>query len=183
MRTMTIAIAGCSCSGKSTLCQAVQQRFAQGEVALLPTDQFRTPHIGEMRSPVTGQVFPDWSNPAYTDVPGILSARQQHVQNNVRAVLIEGLPALALDAIRSIADLRCFIDLPPEDRLYRRILRNMEKNGSTMQEVADYHLHSARFVEAQYCMPSRIHADLIFNGARPVDLTADLLARWIRSFA
>ncbi|MCL2059876.1 MAG: hypothetical protein FWH01_12625 [Oscillospiraceae bacterium] len=77
-------------------------------------------------------------------------------------VFIEGLFALCLDEIREKLDLKVYIDLQSDERLYRRIKRWSDRAG--IDGVALRYLDTVRFRHNEFVEPSRWHADMVING-------------------
>ena len=50
-----------------------------------------------------------------------------------------------------------------------------------MDEIASYFLESAKFQEAVYALPTKIYADLIFNGAKEFDVPVQILDSYVKS--
>jgi uridine kinase len=48
--------------------------------------------------------------------------------------------------------------------MYRRIVRNMKAGRGTMEEIADFYLHSAKYSETKYFIPTKLQADIVLNG-------------------
>ena len=78
-------------------------------------------------------------------------------------MLVEGLFALHLEAVRERADLKVFVDLESDERLARRIVKFMAW-GDTYEQVTSRYLDTVRFRHNELVEPTRWHADLVLNG-------------------
>ena len=88
-------------------------------------------------------------------------------------VIIEGLFALHLDAIREQLDLKVYLDLKSDERLYRRICRWLDRQS--MEEIASRYLDTVRFRHDELVEPSRWHADMVINGTLDSNKGAEIL--------
>lgn len=74
-------------------------------------------------------------------------------------VLIEGLFSLYFEQIRDKLDLKLFIDLKSDERIYRRIKRWMD--CQTLDEIALRYLDTVRYRHDEFIEPTRWYADLV----------------------
>ncbi len=181
-RPVIIGVAGGSSSGKTTLCKLIQERLSDKKTTILCTDDFHVNNIAKMVSPVSHEEFIDWNHPESTDLPRLINKINESIlDKDTDFILVEGLHVLYFAQLRDLLDLKLFIDLEPEVRMYRRIKRNMPRYNITMEEVANYHLNSARFRENEYILPTKIYADMILNGYCLDGIALDILCDYIQT--
>ena len=77
--------------------------------------------------------------------------------------------------LRDHYDLKIFVDLMSDERLIRRVKRFMRDRGQTLDEVAVRYLDTVRYRHNEFVEPSRWHADLLFNGAAPLEKSCDIV--------
>ena len=161
-----VAIAGGTCSGKSTLCDRLENSFAP----LCPTlalhmDAYYKKETPTTVAPITRKVYAEHNTPEALELERFYSDFAQACApgSGHRLVLVEGLFALHLEAVRERADLKVFVDLESDARLARRIVKFMAW-GDTFQQVTDRYLDTVRFRHNELVEPSRWHADLVVNG-------------------
>lgn len=192
-----IAIAGPSCSGKSTLVGALESHWGLNKVASFPLDAY---YRDQSELPMSERVHCnfdapdaiDWSllrahladvktgktvkRPVYDFATHTRTAR--HVLLESRPILIvEGIFALWSKAIRDLAAVRVYMELPPEESLARRILRDGAKRGRTGAQVRE---QFARFVQPmaeRFVIPTRRFADVVVRGDHPVEESAQRVIR------
>ena len=85
-----------------------------------------------------------------------------------RLVLVEGLFALWWETLRSLLDVKVFVDAPPDLRLIRRIRRDTAERGHTAEQVVHHYATTARPLHARYVEPTRAHADLVVANEGPI---------------
>lgn len=161
-----VAIAGGTCSGKSTLCDRLENTFAP----LCPTlalhmDAYYKKETPTTVAPITRKVYAEHNTPEALELERFYSDFAQACVpgSGRRLVLVEGLFALYLEAVRERADLKVFVDLESDERLARRIVKFMAW-GDTYEQVTSRYLDSVRFRHNELVEPTRWHADLVLNG-------------------
>ena len=118
-----------------------------------------------MISPLSNTEYDDYNCPESLNYEAYLSAAKETVANEeTDVVLLEGLTVLYFPAIRELADLKIYLDLDAEIRMYRRIVRNIAAGRGTMEEIADFYLNSAKYSESSYLKDTKLQADIILNG-------------------
>ena len=96
-------------------------------------------------------------------------------------ILVEGSSVLYFEELRKQFDLKIFLDLDSDERMYRRIKRNMAMWNASMEEVADYYLESAKFSEKKNYLDTKMYADLVLNGRSDHELSTDMIQAWVSS--
>ena len=76
-------------------------------------------------------------------------------------VLIEGILLLAEERVREHLDLKIFVDTDPDVRLIRRLRRDLEERGRSLDEVLRQYLGTVRPMHLEFIEPSKRYADII----------------------
>jgi len=159
-----VGIAGGTCSGKSTitarLTAALEGKY---RVTMLNMDRyFKRPGMTTI-APITRIEYPEHNHPDALDTEKLYADFEAAINGNeCDVVLIEGLFALHLDRIREQLDLKVFIDLKSDERLYRRIKRWLERED--IDKISHRYLDTVRFRHDELIEPTRWHADVVANG-------------------
>lgn len=168
-----VGIAGGSASGKTTLagalCEALKDSGRAVELVGMDRYFYRdAPGGPRFVSPSTGEELPNNNHPDSADNARLVSdvAARRQAPDAPDVILIEGLMALHVEAVRSMLDLRVFVELDADVRALRRLLRDMQGGRGTRDPawIATYYRECARVGHAAYVEPSRAHADLIVRG-------------------
>lgn len=88
------------------------------------------------------------------------TAQTLHV-HPAKVILVEGIFVLALENIRSLLDLKLYIEAPDYLMLSRRILRDAEERGYDLSDVLYRYQHHVTPSFKKYIEPSRHWADLV----------------------
>lgn len=183
MKPTVIGITGGSGSGKSTFCGLVADAFQGYQVNVIRTDDYYKQALPKMKSPLSNRELDDFNHPDamdydkfMKDVNGLL-----HAEDKADLIIIEGIFTLYFEEIRNLLDLKIFVDLDADERMYRRIARNMKQWNVTMEEVAAYYLQAAKHRELEYVLQTKKFAEIIINGNLLEGTAKDVVCSWINS--
>ncbi len=76
-------------------------------------------------------------------------------------VILEGLMILSDPRIRDVLDLKLYVDTPDDVRFIRRLQRDVDQRGRTVQSVITQYLEKVRPGHFNFIEPTKIYADLI----------------------
>ena len=76
-------------------------------------------------------------------------------------VIVEGLMVLYDPQIRELLDLKIYVDTPDDIRFIRRLLRDINERGRTLDSVVKQYLEVVRPGHASFIEPTKEYADLI----------------------
>ncbi len=99
-------------------------------------------------------------------------------------IMVEGILVLAEKELRETMDVKVYVDTAADLRFIRRLRRDIQDRGRTLDSVIDQYRNYVRPMHLEFVEPSKRHADVIvpeggFN-AVALDLLADHVARRIR---
>ena len=83
--------------------------------------------------------------------------------------------------LRDLLDIRVFVDAPADVRFIRRLMRDVNKRGRTMEHVVEQYLTTVRIMHDQFVEPSKRYADIIIPEGAHNDVAIDLLTTKISS--
>ena len=96
-------------------------------------------------------------------------------------IIIEGIMALVNKDLRSIGDLKVFINASRERRLVRRIDRDMKERGRTYESIIEQYFTTVLPMFEEIIAPSQYYADLIVNNDGGSTHSIDVLASVLRT--
>ena len=76
-------------------------------------------------------------------------------------VLVEGILLFVDQDLRELLDFRVFVDADSDVRLIRRILRDLEERGRSLNGILDQYLDTVRPMHLEFVEPSKRWADVI----------------------
>lgn len=178
---LVIGIAGGSGSGKTTIARALQDELGAEQVALIRHDAYyrdlghlppqeraqqNYDHpdaletellVGHVRDLLRGESI---EQPIY-DFKVHARRTETHALEPRPVLIIEGVLVLAAPALRELMDLKIFVDTDPDIRFMRRLNRDLQERGRTLESVFQQYLSTVRPMHIQFVEPSRAHADLV----------------------
>lgn len=201
-RTMLIiGIAGGTGSGKTTVVNKIINSLPQGEVAVLPQDSyykdsshvpveerskinFDEPaaiewpllvrHLRELKEGKTIEM-PTYSYLTCTRQPETITVEPREV------VIVEGILVLTDPTLRSMLDVKVFVDAEADERLIRVIARDCVERGRTPQMVLNRYQDVLKPMHEMYIEPSKKTADLIVPQGGSNVVAIRLLTDYIES--
>ena len=78
-----------------------------------------------------------------------------------RVIIVEGILIFEDEGLRDLMDIRIFVDTDADVRLGRRILRDVEERGRTLQSVLDQYQTTVKPMHEMYVEPSKKYAHLV----------------------
>ena len=177
---LVIGIAGGTGSGKTTLMDNLVKRFGD-DVTVLSHDNYYH-RRDEMSMEERAKVNYDEPAALETDlmVRHLEKLRQgeaiecpvydfsQHNRSNKtttiipkRVIIVEGILIFENEDLRNLMDIRIFVDTDADVRLGRRILRDVEERGRTLQSVLEQYETTVKPMHEKYVEPSKKFADIV----------------------
>jgi len=174
-----VGISGGTCSGKSTLSHILEKILSEKyKVTVLNMDNYYK--WSEMRTiaPITHIEYPEHNHPDAVDIDKLYNDFITAISDKTNdVVLMEGIFAFYFDRLREKFDLKIFVDLKSDERIYRRIKRMI--SHETLDQIALRYLDTVRYRHDEFVEPTRWHADLIINGTLDVNLGTAIIASYV----
>lgn len=79
-------------------------------------------------------------------------------------ILVEGILLLTNNVLRDAFDMRFFMDTPLDTCLLRRLERDRQERGRTVESVLEQYQRTVRPMYQQFIAPSARHADMLITG-------------------
>ena len=94
---------------------------------------------------------------------------------------MDGILILSDPALRETFDLKIYVDADADERILRRVRRDMEERGRELSNITSQYLNTVKPMHEMYVEPSKKYADLVvMGGLNPVAL--DVVESKIRAF-
>ena len=181
---LVVGVAGGSASGKSAVVEAVVEKLGADTVAVVPHDAYyrdlshlemeerrrvNVDHpdsletsllLGHLRALRAGKPV---ELPVY-DFATHTRAGRGRVLEPAPVVLVEGILVLAEARLRRLMDLKVFVHVPADERLTRRLDRDVRLRGRTPDSVRADHETRVQPMHERFVEPSRRWADMVIEG-------------------
>ncbi len=182
MKKLVIGIAGGTGSGKTTVTKKIMERLhAQESVVVIQHDSYYkdissyngiTPdkinfdhpdslettllidHIKELRGGASVE------QPIYNFTTHSRMKETRHLDSK-DIVIIEGILLFASKELRELMDIKIFIDADADERLLRRLKRDIVERGRSIDSVMNQYVTTVKPMHLEFVEPSKLYADII----------------------
>ncbi|MBF6591514.1 MAG: uridine kinase [Ktedonobacterales bacterium] len=178
---LVIGVAGGTGAGKTTVARAIADAVGPARVAMLPEDAYYREY-GQVSEAERAAI--NWDHPDAIEVELLLAhlrrliggeAIQRPVYNFAtyarspetipvasRPVLIvEGILLFVEPRLRALFDVKVFVDADADLRFIRRLLRDVNERGRSVESVVSQYLATVRPMHIAFVEPSKRYADII----------------------
>ena len=177
---LVIGIAGGTGSGKTTLMKNIVENFGD-VVTVISHDNYyrRLDHL-----PLEERAKVNYDEPAALEtelmVTHLAALRSgfsvdcpvydftQHNRSNdtihiipSKVIIVEGILIFENEALRNLMDIKIFVDTDTDIRLCRRIKRDVNKRGRTLESVINQYQTTVKPMHEKYVEPSKKYADIV----------------------
>ncbi len=175
---LLIGIGGGTAAGKSTLARALAAQLAPLRAEVIGQDRFFKPKAELPAYPSTSrpQPWPDYNRPDSFRVEELVACCRALA--GVDVAILEGILVLHYPELRQLMALRLYVEADADERLARRLRRNV-RAGMALDDVVDYYLESVRFQHERYNAPTRQHADIVVPGGATAEQARAAMTRAI----
>ncbi len=181
-KTFVIGITGGSASGKSTLSKMIADDLNGIEVMVMHMDNYFLPKESLPRSKahITGETYVDYNQPLSIDLEKFKLDLEEAIKScRYQVIIVEGLFVLSDDEICDKLDLKLFVDCRTDERITRRLKRNMQEWKQSFDEISKVYLDLVRYRHDEYVEPYKWRADLIINGSKPFGKSVCVIHNYI----
>ncbi|HEX8851373.1 MAG TPA: uridine kinase [Gemmatimonadaceae bacterium] len=198
--SLIVGIAGGSGSGKSTVARRIAGSLAAPDVAFIDMDAYYrnfshlpmeerrrvnwdhpealdidllVRHLAELRA---GRPI---EKPIYDFVTHTRTARTERIEPGL-VVVIDGILLFADERVRTLCDVKVFVDADADIRLIRRIRRDIAERGRPLDEILEQYLSTVQPMHLQFVEPSKRYADVIVPRGGHNEVAIEMLVAKIR---
>jgi uridine kinase len=98
-----------------------------------------------------------------------------------KILILEGILIMNYPKLRSLLDLKVFIDTNSDMRMERRVNRDISERGRTPKEVMDRYINTLKPMHDQFIEPMKIHAEMVIENHENASINLDILIAKIKS--
>lgn len=189
-----ISICGGSGSGKTTFAEKVKKGVDE-EISILHMDSYYLPRLPKQLMAESGR--PNFDHPdafdwellrkhlselkagktirsPYYDFKSNKRLKDYSLIKPTKVVLFEGIFTLYQEEIRKLCDITVFLHVEADIRFIRRLHRDVEERGRSLDSVIAQYYDTVRPMYQKYLDPQRQYADFIVG--EETDVAASILA-------
>lgn len=198
---MIIGISGGTGSGKTTVARRILENVSDEQVTYLQQDSYYR-NLGDMPLELRHQInfdHPDaLDNELFINHVKALRAGEAievpvydfsiHMRKNETVhiepkpiLIIEGILIFVDAALRELMDVKIFVETGDDLRFIRRLKRDIDERGRSVESVIKQYLDTVRPMHEQFVEPSKRYADVIIPEGGYNEVGIDLIAGKIRA--
>lgn len=194
-KPIIIGVAGGSGSGKTTVSQAIYREFSGSPITIIEQDYY---YKNQPELPIEERKKQNYDHPsAYdndlllnhinlllarkaVDIPqydytNYMRHSETKYQEPVDMIIIEGILALYDERIRNLMDIKLFVDTDADLRFIRRMLRDIQERGRSVESVVKQYTEQVRPMHNQFVEPTKRHAHIIIPCDEQNNVAIDVL--------
>lgn len=198
-RTYVIGVAGGTASGKTTIVQIIKSYFGE-DIELIGHDCYYKAHDNmpfEEREKLNYDH--PWSFDTERMVEDVIALKNGKVIERPvydysdhnrsketvtvypkKILMLEGILILESEALRNLMDLKIFVDTDADERLMRRITRDMAERGRSVESVLTQYRSTVKPMHEQFVEPSKKYADLIIPRGGKNNVAIAILKNYLK---
>ena len=200
MKPIIIAIAGGSASGKSTVVDEIVENLKSVEITVIRHDDYYKDQshltmeqrlqtnydhpnsldndllVSHLKSLMNGESI---NKPKYDFVCHKRKPETVEI-HPTKVIILEGILVLEERKIRECADVKIFVSCDEDVRFIRRLKRDIEERGRTLDNVINQYLSTVKPMFNKYVSPSSKHADIIIPNDKKHDVAVEFLIAKIK---
>jgi len=181
MAPLIVGIAGGSGSGKTTLVREILKLLPGQSVVVIPQDAY---YKDNSQLSLEERRRINYDHPASIDTDLLVrhlaalkagraierptydfttyTRRQETVHvEPTDVIIVEGILILENRRLRELMDLKLFVDTDADIRFIRRLTRDIQERGRTLDSVIQQYTETVRPMNLEFVEPSKRHADVI----------------------
>lgn len=191
-----IGVTGGSGSGKTSVSQAIYEQMAGKSIMMLQQDTYYNDQ-SDMTMEERKQV--NYDHPLAFDTERLIAdltklrifetiempvynyAEFNRSKETIRTeakdvIILEGIMILDDARLRDLMDIKVFVDTDDDIRIIRRIKRDMEERGRSLDSIITQYLKTVKPMYHQFVEPSKRYADIIVPEGGENKVAIDLLS-------
>ncbi len=200
-RPILIGIAGGTGSGKTTVAKAIFSALPKTNIAIIEQDSYYNDqselsyderiktnydHPLSFDNKLLHQQLVDLLNGKTIEKPLYNFSIHNRSEETLKVeskdiIILEGIMILEDESLRDIMDIKIFVDTDPDVRIIRRIVRDINERGRTLESVIDQYLKTVKPAHEQFIEPSKKFADIIIPEGGYNKVAIDIMVAKVKS--
>ncbi|EJP25779.1 uridine kinase [Peptostreptococcaceae bacterium AS15] len=201
-KPILIGITGGTGSGKTTVAEAIHSAFEGNSITMIMQDSYYKdqshitfeerlktnydhPHsidmehlIGDLKSLMSGKSI---DMPVYDFAEHTRKSETVHIVPT-DIIIVEGILVLDDKNLRDLLDIKIYVDTDADIRILRRMQRDINERGRSMESVINQYLNVVRPMHEQFTEPTKRYADIIIPEGGRNRVAIDVIIRSIKEY-
>lgn len=201
MNALVIGIAGGTGSGKTTVTKAILAHLDEERVAVLQHDSYYkdismygglTPdrinfdHPDSLETELFVRHIKDLKVGRVIEQPLYNFATHQRMKETKKVepreiIIVDGILLLVDKSLRDLFDIKIFLDTDGDERLIRRIKRDILERGRSVDSIMSQYMNTVKPMHLEFVEPSKHWADVIIPRGAENTVAIDMVVTKIKS--
>lgn len=202
IKPILIGITGGTGSGKSTVVKSIIENISPSDIAMIEQDAY---YKDQSSLPMEERIKANYDHPFAFDNDLLINHLNllmcgasvekpvYDFENHTRfkdktitvfpksIIIVEGIMILENEKLRDLLDIKIFVDTDADIRILRRIQRDINERGRTVDSVINQYIETVRPAHLQFIEPNKRYADIIIPEGGQNAVAIDLVVSKIRS--
>jgi uridine kinase len=200
-KPIVIGIAGGSGSGKTSVTKAIYEHFRGHSILMIEQDYY---YKDQSHLPMEQRLQTNYDHPLAFDNDLLIQHIEQllsfepinkpvydyklHTRSNdviivepKNVIILEGILVLEDERLRDLMDIKLFVDTDADLRIIRRMLRDINERGRSIESVIEQYVSVVRPMHNQFIEPTKRYADIIIPEGGHNHVAIDLMVTKIQT--
>ncbi|TRZ37485.1 uridine kinase [Niallia circulans] len=200
-KPVVIGVAGGSGSGKTSVTKAIFEHFQGHSILMIEQDYY---YKDQSHLPFEERLETNYDHPLAFDTDLLI----EHIQTLLQyekiekpvynyamhtrsdetivveprdVIIVEGILILEDERLRNLMDMKLYVDTDADLRIIRRLVRDIQDRGRTMDSVIDQYVSVVRPMHNQFIEPTKRYADIIIPEGGQNHVAIDLMVTKIQT--
>ncbi|SIS36732.1 uridine kinase [Salimicrobium flavidum] len=200
-KPIVIGVAGGSGSGKTSVTKSIIQQFTEHSILMIEQDYY---YKDQSHLPYEERLNTNYDHPLAFDTDLLIehinqlinresikkpiydykmhtrSDQTMHVEAK-DVIILEGILILEDEKLRDLMDIKVFVDTDADVRIIRRMMRDINERGRTLDSVIEQYTNVVRPMHLQFVEPTKRYADIIIPEGGQNHVAIDIMATKIQT--
>ena len=201
-KAIVIGIAGGTGSGKTSIAQAILEDLKKGgeKALLLEQDSY---YVKNDEMPFDERVKLNYDHPDVIDFDLLEKhiidltngqsiekpiynfaqynrCKETEIVESKPIIIVEGILILSIPKIRKLLDMKIFVDTDDDERLLRRMERDIQERGRSFENIKNQYIKTVKPMHLEFVEPSKRYADVIIPRGKENEIGIKMVSSRLR---